>query len=253
MQIESSKPIISLQNISVSFDDQFILKDITADIKKGDYVGIVGPNGSGKTTLLKIILGTLKPTQGTVKIFDTAIEDFRQREEIGYVPQRSTQSEFNFPATVEEVVESGRAARVKLFGDFGPKDRQAIETAFEVTELRGQRHQLISELSGGQRQRVFIARALAAEPKILILDEPDIGVDINSQKKFYDFIKKLNKEFNMTVLLVSHDIELIASQVSTVICLNHGLVCHVSTQDFMKEEYVEQLYGKPAKTDHYHH
>ncbi len=242
-----------MDNVSVAFNDQFILKNITANIKKGDYVGIVGPNGSGKTTLLRIILGTLKPTHGSAKILNVPVEEFRQKEEIGYVPQRSTQSEFNFPATIEEVVESGRAARIRLFGDFGPRDRQAIETAFEVTELRGQRHQLISQLSGGQRQRVFIARALAAEPRILILDEPDIGVDINSQKRFYEFIKKLNSELGMTILLVSHDIELIASQVSTVICLNHGLVCHVSTKDFMKEEYVEQLYGKPLKADHYHH
>ncbi|MDP2688774.1 MAG: metal ABC transporter ATP-binding protein, partial [Deltaproteobacteria bacterium] len=156
-------------------------------------------------------------------------------------------SEIYFPATVEEVIRSGRTPRKGLFRRFSREDIRAVEHAMEAAGVAAQRGRLIGSLSGGERQRVFIARALAGEPEILILDEPEAGIDLTAQEKFYTFIEQLNNGLGMTVLLISHDIDVVAHQVKTILCLNRRLVCHGSPKQFITEEYMQKLYGKKVR------
>jgi zinc transport system ATP-binding protein len=239
---------IEVSGVNFGYTATPVLEDISLVVKTGDYLGIIGPNGGGKTTLLKIILGLIKPDTGVVKIFGQRIEKFRERYQIGYVPQKVAIAEFYFPATVEEVVKSGRTARVGLFRRFSKKDHVAVERAMEIAEVLQYKDRLISRLSGGERQRVFIARALAGEPRILILDEPSAGVDIISQERFYNFLAYLNHELGITILFVSHDVGVVAHEVSSIICLNHRLICHDTPDNFIKEEYLEKVYGRKVSS-----
>ncbi|MEK7606864.1 MAG: metal ABC transporter ATP-binding protein [Patescibacteria group bacterium] len=247
MPVAKKKNALELDGVAFSYNRQPILEGITFTVAEGDYLGIIGPNGGGKTTLIKIILGLLKPEVGSVRIFGENPAQFQRRGEIGYVSQRAQQAGMNFPATVEEVVMSGRASRAGAFHAFRSEDKKAAENAMETAGILRYRGHLLEELSGGERQRVFIARALATEPKILILDEPVAGVDIASQERFYDFIEQLNKEMGITILFVSHDIDVIAHEVKTVLCVNRRLVCHGSPRELIKEEFLEKLYGKGVK------
>jgi len=238
---------IEVQNLNFSYNGNSVLENVSFSVKDGEYLGIIGPNGGGKTTLIKIILGLLKPDTGSVKIFGKDIKTFKERALIGYVPQRISQSIPQFPATVEEIVRSGRTARVGLFKRFSEQDKIAIEKAMETADVVKHRARLINELSGGERQRVFIARSLAGEPKMLILDEPSVGVDIAAQEKFYTFIEDLNQNHGLAIIFVSHDIDVVAHEVKCLLCLNKSLVCHGLPREFMKEEYLEKLYGKKVK------
>jgi len=238
---------IELKNVSFRYDNEFILQDVSFRIASGDYAGVIGPNGGGKTTLIKIILGILKPSSGSVSIFGKPIESFRERYQVGYVPQRAMQGNPHFPATVEEVVRTGRTAKVGLFKGFSKDDLNAIDNAMDLTGVAPYRNRLVGELSGGERQRVFIARALAGDPKILILDEPTAGVDISAQESFYHFLHDLNKHEGLTIMFVSHDIDVIAHEAKTLICLNRRLICHGTPQEYVKEEYLKQLYGENLK------
>lgn len=240
----TDKVCIEVEDVSLRYNENPVLEHVSFSVKTGEYLGIIGPNGGGKTTLLKIIIGLLKPDAGKVKIFGQEIENFRERYQIGYVPQRAAQEEFYFPATVEEIVRSGRTARLGLFKRFGTEDSKAIENAMEIAGVAGYRGRLIGRLSGGERQRVLIARALAGEPRILILDEPAGGVDIVSQERFYSFLLYLNREVGITIIFVSHDVGVIADEVNTVLCLNHRLICHGPPENFIKEEFLEKVYGR---------
>jgi len=242
-----TQPAISIQDVSFNIGDQKILENITFSIPHGDYVGIIGPNGGGKTTLLRIILDLLKPTTGKVSILGESNHKSQSKRRIGYVPQKASQADTQFPATVEEVVKSGRTPRLGIFHYLKNKDYKAVKKALELSGIYHLRHRLMSKLSGGERQKVFIARALAAEPEILILDEPTGAIDVASQSSFYHFLAELNKSQNLTVVIVSHDIDVVAKEVSNVVCLNRGLVCHGSPADFIKDEYLEKLYGKKVK------
>ncbi len=244
---------IELEDINYAFNDHPVLEHISFDIKSGEYLGIIGPNGGGKTTLIRIMLGLLKPTSGKVRIFGQEIDHFKDRFKLGYVPQRAAHEEFYFPASVEEVVQSGRTAKVGLFRRYRQEDHEAIRQAMEVAEISQLKDRLIGELSGGERQRVFIARALAGEPGIIILDEPVVGVDIASKDRFYAFLKHLNEEEKITIIFVSHDVGAIAHEVNDVLCLNRRLVCHGSPQDYIKEDFLEQVYGRKVTSIFHNH
>lgn len=244
---------IEFKNISFGYGGQEVLKNINFTIASGDYVGIVGPNGAGKTTLLKIMLGLLEPTQGSINIFGHGPEESQQHVDIGYVPQKIAQTESFFPATVYEVIKSGRTAHVGAFGHFGKEDYQAVESAMQETDVQYLSQKLIGNISGGERQRVYIARALAGEPKVLVLDEPTVGVDISAKEKFYALLEKLNTERGLTIIIVSHDVDVVANEVKYVLCLNQELVCHVSSKEFKEENMVEKLYGSKSKYIHHSH
>lgn len=247
---------IELDSVGFSYGNNSVLENLSFTVKKGEYLGIIGPNGGGKTTLIKIILGLLHPTEGTVRLFGKDHHDFKEKYRIGYVPQRATQADGNFPATVFEVVRSGRVPKLGFFLGFKQKDIEAVERAMEIAGISRYRDTLVGNLSGGERQRVFIARALAGEPDVLILDEPTVGVDIGAQKTFYDFLASLNREQHLTIIFVSHDVDVVSEQTHTVLCLNHNLVCHGLPQDLLNEHILKRLYGenkvKAPHNNHYH-
>lgn len=250
---KDAAPYIEVSNVNFRYGDNTVLKDITFNVKKGEYLGIIGPNGGGKTTLLKIMLGVLQPLTGTVKIGGQKINELKDRTFIGYVPQRVSQIASEFPATVEEIVTSGRTPRVGLLNHLMPYDKEKIEWAMDVAEVTPFRKKLIGELSGGQRQRVFIARALASEPEVLFLDEPTVAIDYALSEKFYAFMSQLNKKHGITILFVSHDIECVSKEVSSVICVHKTLVCHSAPKDLLKKGHLEKLYGQEMTTIHHHH
>lgn len=243
----TERPCVAVENVSFSYNGHAVLEDISFSVEAGGYVGLVGGNGSGKTTLLRILLGLLEPSDGSVKLFGEDIRFFKQWRNIGYVPQHVARHEAAFPATVREVVESGVL-------ELGWRERrEAVTQALETAEIANLSGRILGELSGGERQRAFIARALSAHPKLLILDEPTTGVDAASQDNFYAFLARLNRDMNMTVILVSHDLEVVAHEVKTVLCLNRRLVCHVSNRDFIDGDYLKRLYGKDMRYVHHHH
>ena len=183
-QVTHSHAIIELDRVCFSYSTEEVIKDVTLEIHKGDYVGIIGPNGGGKSTILKLMIGILKPTDGSVKLFGTDIQGFKDWEKIGYVPQK-THIEMNFPITVEELVAMGRYGKRGLFRFPTKEDKEKTLQALKQVDMHDFKNRQISDLSGGQQQRVFIARALASEPEVIFLDEPTVGVDIKTQKQFY--------------------------------------------------------------------
>lgn len=220
--------IVEITGVSFKHGASLILENINLEIMRGDFLGIIGPNGAGKTTLLKIVLNLIKPTRGTVKLFGEDIHRFKDWYKIGYIPQHALSFDTNFPVNVYEAVSMGRFSKKGLFKNLGKEDRQVIDDVLDIVGMKEYKNRRVGELSGGQQQRVFIARALASQPELLILDEPTIGVDIAGQKEFYDFLEKLNKEKKITLVLVTHDIGNITSRIGKLACINKRMFpeCH---------------------------
>lgn len=235
--IDHTKDIIEIQDVSFSYGNSEVLKNINLSIHRGDYLGLVGGNGAGKTTLLKIILGLLAPDSGTVKLFGQDISDFKDWPKIGYVPQKATNFDINFPATTEEVVLMGRFGRRGLFRKINDADKNKAHEALNHVDMWEHRHRLVGDLSGGQQQRVFIARALAGDPEIVFLDEPTVGVEKDIKDEFYKLLRKLNEELHLTVVLVTHDIESMAHEAMHIACIDRTLVFHNSVDKFFKESH----------------
>lgn len=242
------QPIISVQNIHFAYHNhEAILKNITFDIFEGDFLGLIGPNGGGKTTLLKLMVGILPVQKGAIKLFGIDIQSFKQKDFIGYVSQKVAHFDEHFPVTVEEIVGMSLIARHGFFRTFSHADKKDIEESLKDVGMLSHRKKLLHDLSGGQQQRVFIARALASHPRLLVLDEPTIGIDIKAQEQFYLLLKKLQKQKNLTIILVSHDIDVVASQANNFACLNQELVYHGVPKDFIRGDYLRKLYGKDLK------
>ncbi|HZE86843.1 MAG TPA: metal ABC transporter ATP-binding protein [Methylomirabilota bacterium] len=247
-QVDHTQDIIELQDIYYSYNGQEnVLENISFSLHKGDYLGIIGPNGGGKTTLLKIMLGLIKPTRGTVKLFGENIKAFKDWGRIGYVPQKASHFDNNFPATAEEVVAMGRYAKRGLFHFPTKRDREKVEQALEQVDMLSYKNNQVGELSGGQQQRIFIARALATEPEVIFLDEPTVGVDVQTQEQFYQLLKKLNRELDLTLVLVSHELDIVAKEATEVACINCKLVCYCTPKELLKHGSIEQMYGKDLR------
>ncbi len=234
--------IIEAEDVSFSYGKNEALHHVNLTIARGDYLGIVGPNGAGKTTFLKIIIGLLAPSSGAVRLFGKNIKEFEAWEKIGYVPQKATQFDENFPATVEEVVLMGRYARRGLLKGVTVADKAVVKKVLTEVGMEGHAHRLIGDLSGGEQQRVFIARALATEPEIIFLDEPTIGVDPRAESEFYALLKKLNTTMGLTLILVSHDINMVVREAKHVACIDRKLVCHTSADEFLKINRLDSLF-----------
>lgn len=229
---------IEIDNLSAGYGSEPILKSIDLIVKELDFIGIIGPNGGGKSTLLKVLLGLIKPMQGQVKIMGKSVEWGRQS--IGYVPQ-FVEFDRNFPVRVEEVVQMGRLGQRKLFQRYNSKDRSIVKKALERVEMWEMRRRPLAELSGGQRQRVYIARALASQPKILILDEPTASVDSRISGSIYKLLGELNQY--MTIILVSHDLASVYAHVKSIGCLNRTLHYHGDKE--ITSAAIEQTYKCP--------
>ncbi|MFA6789720.1 MAG: metal ABC transporter ATP-binding protein [Arcobacteraceae bacterium] len=200
-----------------------ILCDISLSIEKGEYVAIIGPNGGGKSTLLKLILKRLEKDSGNITLFSTPQERFKEYYKIGYVTQNSVQIDTNFPATVEEIIKLGFAYKTSFFTKITPKENQYMEYLMRIFDILDIKKQLIGDLSGGQRQRVMITRALLNRPKLLILDEPNAGIDEASQTTFYTLLKELNKTEKLTIVFVTHDLGRLKEDVNKVFHINKVL------------------------------
>ncbi|MCS7173454.1 MAG: metal ABC transporter ATP-binding protein [Armatimonadetes bacterium] len=233
--------MVELHQVCVERDGERILEDVDLVVHRGDFLGIIGPNGAGKTTLLRVMLGLVSPSRGLVRLFGEDLRSFRSWHRIGYVPQRSVPYEARLPATVLEVVLSGRIGRVGLGRRFTRADREAAERALLTVGMERYRDRPVARLSAGQQQRVQIARALATEPELLILDEPTVGVDVEAQEQFYGLLHRLNGE-GVTLVLVSHDIGVVAREVTQLACLNRRLFFHGSPQEALRSGALERLY-----------
>ncbi len=238
MQVDHTKNIIEVSNISFSYNDQVVLKDVNLSIHKSDYLGIVGSNGSGKTTLLRIILGLIPPKSGAIKLFGEDISVFKDWSKVGYVPQKVINFDNNFPVTVLEVVSMGRYGKRGLFHKITEEDKQKVTEALKNVDMLSYVDRPIGNLSGGQQQRVFIARALAGSPEILFLDEPTVGVEKDIKEKFYQLLHDLNEKLNLTIVIVTHDIESMAHEAMHVACVkDNTLVFHESIDDLFKKSH----------------
>jgi zinc transport system ATP-binding protein len=236
--VNHSENLIEIQNVSFSYGDQEVIKDVNLSVHKGDYLGIVGSNGSGKTTLLRIILGLIPSKTGSVKLFGQDISIFKDWSKIGYVPQKVINFDNNFPITVEEVVLMGRYGKLGLFHKATNEDRRKVDQALKNVDMQDYRDRTIGDLSGGQQQRIFIARALAGDPEILFLDEPTVGVEKEIKDNFYKLLHDLNKKLNLTIAIVTHDIASMSHEAMHVACINHNtLVFHESIDDLFKESH----------------
>jgi zinc transport system ATP-binding protein len=223
--------IIELKGISYSYSKTDVLSNINLVITQGDFVGIIGPNGSGKTTLLKIILGILPLQSGIIKVMGKSLETFDNWPKIGYVPQKASNIEQDFPATVIEVVLMGLISTKSFPRIFTGQDKKKAKDALRIVHMEDFSYKRIGELSGGQQQRVLIAKAIVSNPKILFLDEPTTGVDQDSQKKFYELLADLNKS-GTTIILVSHDIGRITKYVTKIASLNQTMEFYGTHSEF---------------------
>jgi zinc transport system ATP-binding protein len=217
-----SSPIIAAKNISFGYEGRSILNDTSLEIFAGDFMAIVGPNGSGKSTLMKICTGLMKPRQGSVTLFDKEISKFKEWGRIGYIPQNATSFNQGFPATVEEVVKSNLYSRIGLMGRINKQHIEKVHESLDLVGMLGVKDRMVGKLSGGQQQRVFIAKALVSSPEILFMDEPTSGIDASSEMDFYALMEELNKNKNITIVMVTHDIGAVSKNISRVICLSKG-------------------------------
>lgn len=255
MPLDHTENIIELEDVSFAYPgDDIVVRNVTLAVHRGDYLGVIGPNGGGKTTMLKLMLGLLKPTRGTVKLFGRDVREFREWYKIGYVPQKATNFDKNFPATAEEVVAMGTYGRRGLFHFPTFKDAQQVQKALEHVEMFDFRHEYIGDLSQGQQQRIFIARALAADPEVIFLDEPTVGVDAKAQEQFYLLLRKLNRDLQLTLVLVSHELNVVSREATEVACMNGDLVCYSTPEELFKQGGIEKLYGRKLQyLSHEHH
>lgn len=219
-----SEAIVKVDNLSFGYDKRLILNNISFEIEKKDYMGIVGSNGSAKSTLLKLIMGFLKPNTGSIKIFGSNIEDFRDWNKIGYLPQNARNFNQRFPATVEEVVGSSQYSQMGMFKILNKKIKKNTLSALEAVNMVEFKDSLIGNLSGGQQQRIFLAKLLVNNPEIIIMDEPLIGVDTESQDAYFDLISRLNKDYGITIVIVTHDINSIRNRANKMLHLDNGKI-----------------------------
>lgn len=243
-QVTHTKNIIELKNVSFSYGEDLIIKDVNLQIHKGDYLGIIGPNGGGKSTLLKLMLGLLTPTKGEIFLYETPINKFKDWSKVGYVSQHATHIDPHFPMTVEEVVTMGRYPQIGLFRFPTQKDKNIVKEALSQVEMLQFKDRLVGDLSGGQQQRIFIARALAGKPEVIVLDEPTVGIDVKTQKQFYTLLQKLNTELNLTLVLVSHELDIVGHESTEIAYINRELVYYGLPNKFLHSEYFEKLTGK---------
>ncbi len=237
-----SERVVELKDVWVRFDGISVLEGVNLEVEEGDFMGIVGPNGAGKTTLLRIIVGLIRPDEGYVRVFGREPWKLGElRSLVGYIPQRHEAERF-FPITVYEVVALGRIHRRRWARRLSGDDRRKIEEALREMGMLEHAGKLFGELSGGQQQRVLLARALAQEPRLLILDEPTSGIDQPSQENFYSLLSRLH-DMGMTIIMVSHDIGAITDRVTKIACLNRKLYMHGCPADVMKSEKLNRLYG----------
>lgn len=236
MSESTASPIVTIDDVSFSYNGEPALQDITLSIQQGDFTAIIGPNGGGKTTLLKLILGLLTPDKGVIRVMGRPA--IQAAPDIGYVPQNVHINE-NFPITALDVVLMGMLSPRRRWRRYKTRDRQDAMAALERLEVGHLAEKKIGDLSGGQRQRIFIARAMVTRPRLMLLDEPTASLDTKGQADFFKMLHTLNKE--VTILVVSHDLLVISRYVKSVACVNKHLHYHNHAE--ITGEMLESMYS----------
>ena len=234
-------PLVEARDLTFGYAAVPVVEDVDLRVERSEYVGIVGPNGSGKSTLLRLLLGLHEPDSGSAELLGHPARAFAERERVGYVAQDVTEDEKRMPITVSEVVLMGRFPHAG-FGRVTADDRERTREALRTVGIEHLADRKITALSGGQRQRTYIARALAGEAELLVLDEPTVGVDATAREQFYGLLAALN-EAGMTIVLVEHDIGVVTEHATRVACLDRELHFHGPADDFADSDGFERAYG----------
>jgi zinc transport system ATP-binding protein len=234
------EPVIELDEVSFAYNGVRVLDQVSLRIEPLDFVSIVGPNGGGKTTLLKLILGLITPEQGKVKVF--GIPPVGARFRIGYMPQHS-HLDPQFPVNVAEVVLMGRLGHAPLLGSYSREDEEVARRVMEELQIWDLRKRHFAALSGGQRQRTLIARALAAGPQLLLMDEPTAGLDVVVETEFHELLRSLSRK--LTIVMVSHDLGFVTRLVNKVVCVKRKVMMHATEE--ISGALIHEIYGFPVK------
>ncbi len=235
---EAGKPILRLQDVTVQYESGKALDNLCFELQRGGRLAVLGPNGAGKSTLFKVIAGVLRPTSGLVEV---AGHEPDGHICIAYVPQRS-QVDWNFPLCVADVVMMGRVGKIGMFRLASSRDRQIVHDALRTVHLEALANRQISQLSGGQQQRMFIARALAQEAELVLMDEPLTGLDLPAQEELFSILDALRSQ-GVTVMVALHDLKTAAERFDQVMLLNHRLIALGKPEDVFTPEKLLQAYG----------
>jgi len=238
MSVHSDEPVLSFRNASLGYGNKVVLEDLSVEIRKGDFVGVIGSNGSGKTTLLRAILGLVRPSAGSVTV--------RRGLRYGYVAQRQYVDTL-FPFRVIDVVRMGRAGQTRPWSRLRPKDEMIIEESLEVAGIAGLKAILYRDLSGGQKQRVLIARALAADPDILLLDEPTNDMDVKGEHQVLELFQELRRKKHATIILVSHLLHVVLNYADTIVFLAGGTAHVHALEEIVRDDLLSKIYDVPVR------
>ena len=242
---DRAAPLLQLENVTVNYGNAPALHRITLQVNQGDCVAVVGPNGAGKSTLFNVIAGIVKPNSGRVQISGSGPD---RHICVGYVPQRN-RIDWRFPVTVTDVVMMGRVGKIGLLRWPGRRDRELVQSALEQVGMQAFARRQIGELSGGQQQRVFLARVLAQEAELLLMDEPLSGLDIPSQEAILAILDRLRRQ-QITILVATHDLNLAAAHFAQIMLLNRRLVAFGPPTDVLTPERLMLAYGSQLHVVH---
>lgn len=233
------EPLLELRKVSFGYGAMPVLEDISVHIHRGQFVALVGPSGAGKTTLLKLILGTLQPTHGKIYSRGELLQN-GHTPRVGYVPQLET-VDWNFPITVEQAVWMGQIGNKNIWPWMNPEERKQVQAVLERLGIANLAQRHIRDLSGGQQQRVFLARALISKPDLLVLDEPTVGLDIQTAEMILVLLAELNRQ-GVTLLMTTHDLNAAAAHLPWVICLNQKVIAQGAPEDVFTEKVLTETY-----------
>ena len=236
---------VSINDLTVAYDDKPVLWDIDLDIKKGTLTAVVGPNGAGKSTVIKAMLNLIKPITGSISFFGSSYK--KERSKIAYVPQRGS-VDWDFPTTALDVVEMGRYGKIGWIKRVGKSDRKIAVDAIKKVGMEGFERRQISQLSGGQQQRIFLARALVQDAEIYFMDEPFQGVDAKTEKSIINILKKLRDE-GKTVIVVHHDLQTVEEYFDYITFINVAVISSGKVKDIFNRENIEKTYKNRSFTD----
>lgn len=226
MEIEQKQEqniLIKARGLGYDYGAGWVFHKLDLDVPKGDFVAVIGANGAGKSTLLKMLAHVIPPTIGTIEYYGQPIDRFSHWERVGYVAQNPAKLQRDFPISVEEVVRLGLLRPQGLLHRETQSEKESFQRIMEDFQLMDLRKRKIGELSGGQQQRVFLARAMVKKPEILLLDEPATGIDTHAKEDLYLMLRDINEKENITIVMISHDLELAQEAAKSALCINHGI------------------------------
>lgn len=239
--------IVTAEDVTVRYNSIDVLSNISFTVMPGDYIGLVGPNGSGKSTLIKTILGFLKPAIGHIKVFGYNPSQLPKWDKIGYLPQKMSSFNPNFPTTVEEIVALGLLSKKSFPKRISRQDNVAIKRALELLNITDIRRKLFGDLSRGQQQRVLAARTIVNEPELLILDEPTTAFDPEIRESFFSLMQEFNQDKGATIILVTHDIGSIGKYAFKLLYLDKQIVFYGSFDEFCHSDKMSRYFGTASQ------